>query len=364
MIFYLLLFLLVLLISIGLAFYVLRDFYIKYTPFKKYKIYLDFIKKDQPGPYQVSLAEKYDLNAPKSENGAIVYKHYLTGDKAIVHPIRNTHVALAYYEHYINENDEADLQRFLDLFEAFLEHKVVLSNGITLWYYPPYKYYENQKVPWTSAMSQGQMLAVLARAFFHTKDQKHLEIGKSVLKSFQVTIEEGGVVYEDDFGVFYEEFAYWEEDKRNHTLNGMLSALFGIYDFYKVTGLLEAKSVFDIGVKTIKTNLHLYDHGYCSSYDLRHLVDPVNNFVLLQGRYNAVHVGHLKILHTMTDDDYFLAYAEQWDRKLKDPINRLRLTRWYVKYKLFEVRTDINRFGLFKVLIGNFKRFLKKKPMI
>lgn len=354
------------LLSLILAFifYILSDFYKKYTSYKKYKVYLDFIDTDAPGPYQVSLHEKYDLNPPKDEHGAIVYQHYLTGPKPVVHPIRNTHVALAYYERYINEGDQEDFIRFKNVLDTFIKYKVELDNGSVIWYYPPYKYYENQKVPWTSAMSQGQMLAVLARAYYHTNDDSYRILGEAVLKSFETKIEDGGVVYEDNFGLFYEEFSYWEKEKRNHTLNGMLSALFGIFDFHKVTGNEKAKIILDRGVATIKKNLILYDQIYCSSYDLRHLIDPINNFVLLQGRYNAVHVGHLRILHKITGDDYFLAFAELWDIKLKDSVNRLRLTGWYLRYKLFNIKAEARRFGWFNVLWSNYLRFKKKKPLI
>jgi len=350
--------------STALLFYVLLDFYKKYTPRKVYKLYLDFIHKEEPGPYQVSLAEKYTLNPTTDEFGAVVYKHYLTGDKPYVHPIRNTHVALAYYESYILTYKNEDLERFFRVIKAFMNHVVELDNGAYIWYYPPYVNFENQKVPWTSAMSQGQMLAVLAIAYYETKDIKYLEIGKKVLLSFQTKIEDGGVLFEDDFGIFYEEFAYWEPQKRNHTLNGMLSALFGIYDFWKVSKFETAFKVFETGVKTIRKNLHLYDLSYCSTYDLRHLVDPEKNFPLVQGRYNAVHVGHLRILAEMTNDSYFQAVSDLWDKKLQDKVNRIRLTFWYLGYKSFDIRATIKRYGLIKAIWINAERFFKKKPMI
>jgi hypothetical protein len=339
--------------------FLLLQYFLKYTSRKAFDIYLDFIQDEKLGPYYVSLAAKYDIAPPVDRHGAVVYRHHLTGSREWFHPIRNTHVALAYYEKYVHERDKIELERFLKLVDALAKHGVQLEDGSVIWYYPPYQKFEGQKVPWTSAMSQGQILGVLARAYQETGSQEYIDLAFRVLKSFENTIEDGGVRYEDTFGVFYEEFAFWENDHRYHTLNGMLSSLFGVFDLWKVTRDEKAREVFDTGVSTIRKNLKRYNFPFCSSYDLRHLVgdDELPEF---DARYNAVHVAHLRILSRMTGDDYFESISDLWDEKLKSTKNRLRLTVWYARFKVRDVRREIHRFGVVDAFRSLAVRFIEK----
>ncbi len=56
-----------------------------------------------------------------------------------------------------------------------------------------------------------------------------------------------------------------------HVLNGFIFALFGLYDFYKLTHSEVALDLFNEGIETLKANLKRYDLGYWSRYDLTEL---------------------------------------------------------------------------------------------
>ena len=112
----------------------------------------------------------------------------------------------------------------------------------------------------------GQAISGLCRAFQLTNDPKYMEACKSALRTFDHEIAEGGVRFVDEKGyVWYEEVAV---NPPAHILNGFIFALFGIYDYYRVTKDTHALSLFNQGIRTLKDKLHLYDTGGIIRYDL------------------------------------------------------------------------------------------------
>jgi hypothetical protein len=53
-----------------------------------------------------------------------------------------------------------------------------------------------------------------------------------------------------------------------HILNGFIFALFGLYDYYRVTQDEHALELFNAGIETLRSKLHLYDTGRVTRYDL------------------------------------------------------------------------------------------------
>ncbi|GBE30110.1 hypothetical protein BMS3Bbin04_01136 [bacterium BMS3Bbin04] len=188
-------------------------------------------------------------------------------------------------------------------------------------------------------MAQGVIISVLARAYETTRDERYLELARKTMICFDRDVQDGGVRCEAKRGVFYEEYAFVETNKQHHTLNGMLAALFGLYDLHKVCGDETARRLFDEGTATIRANLPAFDLQFITSYDLRH---EYGEPPLLVSRYHQMHVGQLTILAGMTGDQYFQGVADVWDRKLMDPINRLRLTMWYGGHLWRELRKKID----------------------
>ena len=197
-------------------------------------------------------------------------------------------------------------------------------------------------------MAQGQVVAVLCRAYQETNDGRYLDLAKRAAIPFSLDIKDGGVRSIDPVrGVFYEEYAFHEYNKQHHTLNGMLSALMGIYDLWKVTRHDHYRNIFDVGVQTIGNNLMSYDFPFCSSYDLRH---EHGEYPMMQPRYNSVHVAHLKIMAKMTKNPYFETVSEKWNTKLQSKFNRLCYFIFYVTWKLKDLRNDVHNIGLVKMI--------------
>ena len=285
---------------------------------------LNYIGQSRLGPYYMSLQEKLDLTwhakFKRDSNGAFLSFDY-SSKNWYVNAVDNCHQALAYFERFLNTNSVEDLNNFIKITDAIIINANKRQDGCLVLEYP-IKYYEDQKTPWISAMGQGQLLLILSRAYQETNDKKYLELCEMALKPFSLEIADGGVRMTDSQrGIFYEEYAFWEENKQHHTLNGMMSALMGIHDFWKVSGNDSAYQVFLTGLKTLKKNLHAYEFPFGTAYDLRHEHGERPNF---SAHYHSVHVSHLRILHALSGDVFFLQKADEWDKKMVSFWDRAR----------------------------------------
>lgn len=182
-------------------------------------------------------------------------------------PVGIAQYALGTWGLYLKNKDLQYKEKFIRMADWFCDNLVIKDN-FGVWEYqfdfPRY----NLKAPWPSAMSQGEGISVLMRAYQLTENKKYIETAKLVLNSFKVPIEMGGVLYKDKEGfVWYEEYPSLENEPP-HVLNGFFFALFGIYDYYKATENEEALELFNQGIKTLKEKINLWDLGFWSRYDL------------------------------------------------------------------------------------------------
>lgn len=124
----------------------------------------------------------------------------------------------------------------------------------------------NLSLPWVPAVAQGQIISILIKAYQMTDDADFLITAERAMSSFRYSIDEGGVTWTSEEG-----FAVYEEypsQPPSHILNGHIWAMFGLYDYYRVTGSPDALSLFNAGVNTLKRYLPSYDVGFWSKYDL------------------------------------------------------------------------------------------------
>ena len=342
-----LLIILVLFIIFGFIFlYMVRVVYRQQLRSLHYDVYLEYIETDKLGPYYVSLSNKINEKFDRIDehDGPLLLRsdgilHYL--------PVKHAHQALANYEAYINIGDDSYRDKFLEVTESIVIHGKEGACGSFV-YEHSISDYPNQKVPWLHAMAQGQVIAVLCRAFQESNDSRYLDLAKRAAIPFTLDIKDGGVRSVDPVrGVFYEEYAYHEENKQNHTLNGMMSALMGIFDLWKTTQEVEYKKIFDDGIQTIRNNLMSYAFPFCSSYDLRH---DYGEYPLMQPRYNSVHIAHLEILSALTGDQYFRVVSEKWSQTLQSRFNRYCYFAYYIIWKCRDLRNDLSNIGLLKMI--------------
>jgi hypothetical protein len=160
------------------------------------------------------------------------------------------------------------------------------------------------KAPWISALTQAQTVSVLLRAFQHTGDEQYLRGATEAMAWLSVPVANGGVAHTGENGVWLEE--YPSDAKPSHVLNGHLTAVLGVWDYYRVTRDPKAKALFDAAVRVVRAEVDRYDVGFWLVYDQLNRVDVIN------GMYMTWIIEHFKVLHAITGDAFFEQYARKW----------------------------------------------------
>jgi hypothetical protein len=117
--------------------------------------------------------------------------------------------------------------------------------------------------PWTSGLSQGTALQVLARAWSRFKDPRYLTAAQQALGVFRTSPPQG-VRVRRRAGVHYAEYSYAPGDR---ILNGFIQALVGLYDYTQITKDPRGMALFEAGDAEARAEVPQYDTGAWSRYD-------------------------------------------------------------------------------------------------
>jgi heparosan-N-sulfate-glucuronate 5-epimerase len=171
----------------------------------------------------------------------------------------------------------------------------------------PYKFplsRYNLTPPWFSAMAQSHALIAMIYAYNVTKNQSYLDFSKSLLKSFFVDVNDGGITYKAERnGWWYEEYA-GNGSNKPRVLNGMLFTLLDIYKYYEYTHDPAAKFLFDQGFLAVTKNLGNYTYLDYSFYDLTR--KPAGII------YHQYHASLLKDLLEIRGNDTIRKFYSEW----------------------------------------------------
>jgi len=241
------------------------------------------------------------------------------------HPVLIANCILGNYNLHLDRGDQQSLEVFWNNTRWLSDNGV--SFGESLVYPFPYGLKEfNPEPDWVSGMYQGQILSCFARAYHLSGEEQYLELCRRTWKSFELKLgDKYGFRYEDKYGVWFEEAP---KLPANHILNGAIFALWGILDFFKVSGYPELEETWHAGVRTILNALEEYDLGFWSLYDL--------SGTIASYYYQSVHVKQMNALNSQTGQELFREYAEKWAKQLQSPFSRRRKM-------IYSVRQDIRR---------------------
>jgi D-glucuronyl C5-epimerase C-terminus len=117
--------------------------------------------------------------------------------------------------------------------------------------------------PWTSGLSQGTALQVLARAWSRFKETAYLTAAQQALGVFQ-TPPPVGVRVPTPAGAHYLEYTY---APRERILNGFIQAVVGLYDYASITKDPLGLQLFEAGDAEARAEVPHYDTGAWSLYD-------------------------------------------------------------------------------------------------
>jgi len=215
----------------------------------------------------------------------------------------------ALYRDYLGSecSGEAFLNKFM------LQANWLLSTGerrgdMLVWTYPFAQPVYGSRSGWISGIAQSRIAGIMQRAFAITGDKKFHDAAEAAMRTYETDIRNGGVVTKDDEVTWIEEVAD-PDGKSFKILNGHITALAGILDFYQVTKEPEWKAVFDRGIAAVKRDLPKFDAGFTSWYSLGSAVGPE---IAARKDYNSLHVSQLLWLYAIAGDVDFLRYASHF----------------------------------------------------
>lgn len=203
---------------------------------------------------------------------------------------------------------------------AVLENIKEENKNYTVWYHHYHSDRYNLKAPWASAMAQGEVVSFYLRMHQILKKDSLLQTAQKAYQFLKIDYKDGGVRRRDEKGYLW--FEEYPSDPPSYVLNGFIYTLFGLYDLYRVTKSNEVKQDIDQSIETLKNNLHRFDAGYWSNYDLYY-----KELVRYYYQKN-VHIPQLQILYILTKEPIFDKYAKKWKKTL-NPFNYLLVQLMY-----------------------------------
>ncbi len=242
-------------------------------------------------------------------------------------PVTISQYALYNFNRYLNSNNEQEKKLFCKLADWLVHHAEPGANESRVWYYHVDIPFYQLKKPWLSAMAQGQALSALCRAWQLTGDERYLNPARKSFPIFSIPVEEGGIMRNyPDGSLSFEEYP---STPPSYVLNGLIFALFGLYDFYLADNNDLAYELFKKATVGLKENIAWYDTGFWSFYDL---MPPVR---LASKRYHRLHILLLQNLSEITGEHLFSEVAERWNHYLKQPACHVRWFMSRIKERMF-----------------------------
>jgi hypothetical protein len=159
--------------------------------------------------------------------------------------------------YYLSGHENANLRQLL---AEVIPLATQRAGGIAWEYMFPF---DGGAPPWTSGLSQGTALQVLARAWSRFKEQADLTAAQQALGIFE-TAPPQGVRVKTAAGAMYAEYTYAPSDR---ILNGFIQALVGLYDYTSITKDPLGLSLFEAGDAEARAIVPLYNTGAWSMYD-------------------------------------------------------------------------------------------------
>jgi heparosan-N-sulfate-glucuronate 5-epimerase len=181
----------------------------------------------------------------------------------------------------------------------------------------PLKHTYVLRPPWISAMAQGQGASLLIRIFQETGEQHLAESARRALQPLRVDVDEGGVSAMLDGGRFPQEYP---TQPPSHVLNGGIFAIWGLYDVGVALSDAPLRAEFDSALDTLVKNLHRWDVGHWSRYDL--FPHPTIN--VASSFYHDLHINQLRAMHQIAPRDQLADASERWARYATLPAYRWR----------------------------------------
>ncbi|MGA8493471.1 MAG: D-glucuronyl C5-epimerase family protein [Terriglobales bacterium] len=280
------------------------------------------------GEYYMQFAEKADY--PGQYDRASIPMLNYHGKIGLQHnPIAIAQWGLGNYNLFCQTHNSERKQKFLAASDWLCGHQEQNSSGMWVWnHHFDWEYRSPLKAPWYSALSQGQGISLLVRAFRETGTVAYFEAAQRAFESFLKSTREGGVAFRDERGnLWFEEYIV---SPPTHILNGFIWAAWGVYDYFLMTQSHPARDLFEQAVITLRTNLDRYDLGFWSLYEQSNTLLPM----VASRFYHRLHVVQLRVMHRLTGEEMFARYADKWEAYAHSRAKRTRALCYKSAFKL------------------------------
>ncbi len=285
---------------------------------------------DRLGEYYLLYRQKAQYPGPLDPSG-IPLLNYRGRIGLQYNPIAIAQFGLAHFNRSEQTHDAECSRRFLLAATWLADHLERTSADVEVWnHHFEWPYRLPLRPPWASALSQGQGISLLVRAAEKAGNPRYLESARRALRAFELSVPEGGVAFRDGKGGFWLE--EYPVDPPSHILNGAIAASWGLFDYWLCTREGRAKALFDQAIATLLRNLHRYDIGFWSLYELP---DGGRIRMPASSLYHRLHIAQLRILARMTGESFFSSTADRWERYLANFWCRTRARCEKIFFKLF-----------------------------
>lgn len=159
---------------------------------------------------------------------------------------------------------------------------------------------------WVNSNSHGLVLSFLSRYHAIAEAPERLDAAGRLLAALEQRPQnKRWISLVTSAGYLW--FEHWPEGRHDHTLNAHINALFGLYDYWRLTDSPLAEQYFLGGARTVRDKLHRFRRkGDLSRYSLGGIKGSL--------AYHATHIEQLRILALMTGDDWFARQARLFER--------------------------------------------------
>lgn len=284
------------------------------------------INTENMGPYYLDMRLKHTYIEKKDAEGIPLLEY---DGEYCYFPTTVAQYALGNFDMYIETKNEEFFKICENCAEWFVK-TISELNGVYGYRNDVDKGIYRMKKPWFSALSQAQAMSVLARCYSVNHKKEYADTCKKLLKSFETSAENGGVLAKLDGSDFYEEYP---AKIHTYVLNGFIFSLWGLLDFYIVSKDEEAKKLYQNGEATLEKNLYRYNVGHIlhwSYYDLY----PFKIKDITSIYYHKLHIEQLKAMYELTGCTEYKKYYEKWERARKNIFIYVYATMYKIIHKL------------------------------
>jgi len=194
--------------------------------------------------------------------------------------------------------------RFLNAATWLHDHLKVDAFGVGRWFYPFEAMGRQMNVPWVSCFSQSIGLSMVLRAEQVAPGNGFLEAAKAAVELFRIPVKDGGVLWEENGQIFLEEYP---EPDSAHVLNSWITGIFGLHEYYRVTGEEWTRELFNRCLHTLKQMLPQYVTPKGLRNDLR-------TDIVVNANYFYFIIQQMYALYQITGDRFFLGYGQRWKK--------------------------------------------------